>query len=172
MTERRQHWALWGAAAILLALGVVLSVRSLHAIRAAAATISERQDALAAVADLQAGQAGYEAALARFENSPARPPGMAALVRDALPDVTPDDMRDLSQPLLPGWVLSRYELSFRRVTLERLAELLKTATQPVGEGAAARPSWRMSKCVIRAAAGEPGAGQVVLVLETIDREGA
>lgn len=156
---------------LVLAGAVGLTIYTLQRIGDYRATLQRRARDLEGLTTVQADLAIYENAYAVFEACRAAPPPLAALIAGLLPTGQAPAMRDLSEAGPDGWQRRRHELAFDQVPIADAMELARAAEQPLRDAAGnERPGWRLVKCAIRPAPGQPGIGRVVLEMEALARE--
>jgi len=135
------------------------------------ATMVRRTTDLEGLSAVRSDLAVYEGAHAAFESCQTPPPPLAALIGGLLPAGQAPELRDLSEAGPSGWQRRRHELSFDQVPIADAIKLAQAAETPVRDTAGnERPGWRLVKCAIRPAPGQPGVGRVVLVMEALVKE--
>jgi hypothetical protein len=163
VNERAIRLGLWVVAVTALAVGVLLSIRTLAIAAETAERIDTRLEQYAELLIVEADLAACLAAAQAFAALPAQQPAeLGALMVEVLPDHSPQDDRDFTQPAGPGWTLYRREVSFAELPLGDVMRLVSTLE-------AERPPWRLAKCVIRSSSRTAGAGEVILTLEALAR---
>ncbi len=156
---------------LALAGAAGLTVYTLKQADVYCATMARRTADLQGLADIRADLALYEGAHTAFEASQTPPPPLAALIGGLLPAGQAPEMRDLSESGPSGWQRRRHELSFDQVPIAAAIKLAQAAESPIRDSEVReRPGWRLTKCAIRPAPGQPGVGRVVLVMEALVRE--
>jgi hypothetical protein len=154
---------LWGLAGAAAAAGAVMTIATL---RDLAKGRKQIERGLAQIAELRPVEQALGEGLAAkeaFDALPAgRPAPLAEIAKRVLPECRAEEGRETSQIVAPGWVLRRKEISLGETPLARAMEFVR-------EAAAQRPPWVPEKLAIRASPGAPGTGQVVLVMEALER---
>jgi hypothetical protein len=168
MTARRLPLAAACTAALLtLAAGALWAVATWKQADRARDALARRAREHAALTAIQAGLQADEAARDALRAVEAAPPALAELLARYLPDFPPNDARPTDTDLEDGWILKRIELSFAHAPVGRVMAFVATAEQAVTDAAGrTRPGWRLSRCAVHAAAGQPGWARMALVLQT------
>lgn len=164
MTDRTVNRSIWWAAILCLLAGVWLSLRSAFVLRDAAASLREKRADFLRLQVLAGELARHEAARSAYEDTPAsagRQP-LKPVLAELASRVKMEDMHEFTRALPDGWVLRQKEIVLRDVPFVEAMSLVERAER-------LRPPWRMAKCVLRASARRGGTGQVILLLETVDR---
>ncbi|MBL7076909.1 MAG: hypothetical protein ISS31_05505 [Kiritimatiellae bacterium] len=157
---------------VLLALAgaVALTIYTAKQADAYRLTMVRRTTDLEGLAAVRADLAAYEAAYSAFEECQSPAPPLAALIGGLLPAGQAPEMRELSEAGPSGWQRRRHELSFDQVPIADVITLAQAAEQPIRDAEGReRPGWRLVKCAIRPAPGQPGVGRVVLLMEALTR---
>lgn len=151
----------WAAAACLTLLGLGLTVRSVRLLGPARTRLERIARDFAALERLRAEAGVGGGALEALEKLPStRPVDPAGLADGLLPVARPagEQRSDAGS----GWTAIRREFVFGDVAIGQVMEFAARAE-------AQRPPWRMVRCVIRSAPNNPGAGQVTLTLEALEK---
>jgi len=151
-------------AAVAIVSGVAMAMRSIGSTREHSAKMDGKLRYFEELRLLEAEINRYTAALGEFEKLPAgSPTPIAKLLRENLPGHTSADIRELKRSAAAqGWTVHRQEIAFSEISL---ADAMRFA----GATESQRPPWRLVKCDIRASSQAPASGQVVLVLESLQK---
>lgn len=146
----------------LLAGAALYGYSSYRAIGEARERLAEKNRLLTQLAQMEADLSAFTAARDVYASAAAdRTADPAALPRDTGLTYRDNRVADVP-PVAAGWVLHRREVAFHEASLARVMAFVDAAQ-------ASRPPWRLVEADIRASAHTPGVGQVVLVLETVER---
>jgi len=150
------------AAALSVAAGAVLAVRTESAIRSCAARLSKLRADRDDLRSMQKDLDRYVEARRLFETADgSRAMELQEVLSAALPGVKVRDPRDTYAELPEGWVARRQEISLSDVPLNGVMAFVQAAER-------CRPPWRLMRCIIRGAAA-PGTGNVDLTFEVIEK---
>ena len=163
MNSRAIRIGLWLAALAALLLGVGLTVQSMGLIAAADGRMRDRLSEFDELLIVEADLAYSLAAERTFAalDSPG-PGGLETMIEKHLPGHTAADVRDSGGPAPAGWIHHRKEVTFNEAPLADVMKLVSALE-------AARPPWRLVKCVIRSSSRTAGAGRVTLTLDAMER---
>jgi hypothetical protein len=151
------------AAALVLAAGILVCLRTASRLAAAAPVLRGRRQALRTLHDLHDLRAPYLAARRAYaELQPPQPPAFEDLLRVCLPELKPDDVRQGIEQGPDGWQRRRKDVTFRHAEVGPVLAFAARAEQT-------RPPWILTRCSIRSAPHAPGTGQVALTFETVER---
>ena len=172
MSDRFPKILLWLAAAAALAIGAALSGYAARHIAASKTRLTRELHDLDTLRAVEADLRRYEAAWETFQKGTLDPPiSLVDLLPQVLPEVKAEEMRDLSVHSVPGWMIRRKEITLGQAPLGKAMEFVRRAeAPPTNMEARVRPPWRLAKCVLRASSADPGIGQAVLIMETVERE--
>lgn len=156
------QWLIRIGAIALLAGAALHGYSTYRAIADARERLTDKARLLTQLVQLEADLSTFTAAREVYASAAAAPTAdLAALLRNT--GLTYRDNRLQDVPAVPpGWTLHRREVAFHEAPLSQVMAFVDTAQ-------AARPPWRPVEVDIRASAHTPGVGQVVLVLETVER---
>ena len=163
MSPKRSRVLLWLAVAAIVAAGVGLSVNSAGMVRETRLRVERKRRDLDKLRVIEAEVRRGEAAKQAIEQRPTRPAeALLPLVQAQFAGFRAEDCRETRRDLIPGWVVRQTEVSFGEAPLAGVMEL-------VGKAEAMDPPWRLAQCTLRASPVAPGAGQVVLQFEALQR---
>jgi len=163
MNEKTTTRMLWAAAAVFLIVGTGMTVSNLRK----SAGVSERLEKniadLKTLRIMEADMARYEAAKKMMEKLPDKHPvPLNGLLQETLPASKGDDIRDAGKDELGGWLVRRKEISMNDVPVGKAMEFVQKAESQ-------KLPWCLARCVIRAAPRAGGTGQVVLLMEALEK---
>ena len=138
--------------------------RSLRTMRMTAGHIEDKIGRLHELQRIADGQTASPTALAAFDALSIQQPADLSALCEKLSEGVPFDFSE-EVPVAAGsaWLLRRAEISFERVSLSRLAEI-------IGRAESERPPWRAHECLIEADPTEPGYGRVTIGFEALHKE--
>jgi hypothetical protein len=153
----------WLCAGILLAAGTVMTGLNVRRANVVSERMNRKIGELKVLRSIEADLARYEAARKSVEQLPEKHPDpLLNAVQEILPGVKADDVRDTRRESVQGWVVRQKEISFGDVPVGKVMELVRKVE-------AQKLPWLLSKCVIRASPKAAGTGQVILLMEAVDR---
>lgn len=165
MSDHKLKQVLWPVAAVVLGIGVVLTIHAARRMDAISLRFEKKLRNLDRLRSLQRELDRYVSAQRAFERLPAkRPIAVARLLKDGLPGWKTDDIRTFRRESVSGWVVRQEEIVFGEIPLSKLMEFVCKAEMQ-------RPPWRLIRCDIKACS-RAGAGRAVLLLETIEKAGS
>jgi len=104
------------------------------------------------------------ASLAAFEQLPAPHPQLLTQMVAMLPSEAKVELgQESEQPAIAGWVVKKQELTINVAPFSRVVEFIHAAET-------GRPPWRLTHCMLRSSATEPGTGSAMLVFEALDKK--
>lgn len=163
MTDGNRMNTLRIAAAVLLAAGAVMSLDTVRKMTEVSARLRLKQRDLNVLRSMESDLLRCRAAVDAWKHYPApSPTALMEALRDTLPIAKSDDVRDFRKESVPGWFLRQKEISLPEASIG-------TAMAFVRKAEALSPPWRLSKAVIRSSPRAPGSGQVILLMETLER---
>ena len=163
MSPERSRLLLWLTVAAIVVAGVGLSVQSAGTVRETRFRVESKRRDLDKLRAIEAEVERAEAAKQAIERRPARPAeALLPLVQTQFPDYRAEDCRETRRDLAPGWAMRQTEVSFGEAPFAGVMEFVRKAE-------AMEPPWRLAKCTLRASPVAPGAGQVVLQFEALQR---
>ena len=153
----------WGAAVVTLLAGGVMTVGSLGQRQPAAKRLQRELSDLQTLKNMEATQAYRERVVEAFQKlKDARPVPPADLLKSSLPDVTAEVRVAPTDPVIPGWIAHRVEISLPGVPIEKLAGF-------VAEAESRRPPWRVVDCALKSSGKSEDVVQAKLVMESVER---
>lgn len=153
---------IWIGAAAALAAGVVMAVMGVGEFGAERARLRGKLTEIEELRGMEMEIVRHRAARRAFEGLAAkRPAAMGDLVGKHMEGVAVEDSRSSRQDVVDGWTVRRQEMAFAEVSMDKVVALVRDAES-------GRPPWRLTRCMVRASAGEPGRGKVDLVFEALD----
>ena len=151
------------AGIVLLVTGAALTPGTADRLAAARAALAEQARYREALARLAQQVEPMEARREAFEAIPATGAvDVDAFVRGTAPGLRPRDVRREAEPLVGDWERLQIEFALDEAPVGRALSLIAAGMQQ-------RPPWRLNRCVVRASAGSPGEGTVVLAFEVLSR---
>ena len=154
---------LWIAAAVALAAGLALTVRTLSNLSDVSARYAKRVQDLRAVSALEEARRAQDAAVRCWAQTETAAPPLAEVLGRQCPGVVTNAINLEAVPSLPGWQVRRSAVTLTGTRYDRIAELEKAAT------ASGPPWWVLAECVIEAS-DRPGiAARMELTFETAER---
>lgn len=163
MSKNLTTRVLWLVAAVLLIAGAVMTVSNLGKVEDIAVRFKKKNGELKVLNSLAADLGRYESARQKMEQLAGKhhPLPLGSVLEQVLPGSKAEE-RDSRKELLAGWSLRQKEISLNDVSLGKVMEFIRTVESQ-------KMPWCMTKCVIRSAARAPGTGQVVLLMEAVDK---
>jgi len=162
MSDGKLKRVLWPAAAIVLGIGVVMTIQAVRRMDAISLRFEKKLRNLDRLRSLQRELDRYVSAQRAFERLPAkRPVAVERLLEDSLPGWKADDVRKFRRESVSGWVVRQEEIVFGEIPLSKLMEFVYKAEMQ-------RPPWRLIRCDIKASS-RAGTGRVVLLLEAMEK---
>jgi hypothetical protein len=150
------------AAALALAAGLLLTVRTLGTLPRVRERYEKRSADLKAIAALAATGRQQAAAVQAWSQAGGPAPALADVFRRQIPDLTLGVHDMEAVPGLPGWQVRRTAVTLANADFRRLEDVVRVA-------GALRPPWSLAECVLQAS-DRPGiAARIELVFETVDR---
>jgi len=163
MNKNNTARLLWLAAAVLLLIGLVMTVKNLRQSAGISARFSKTIAELKTLRNMQEEMARYEAAKQVMEKlSDKHPVPLNGILQEALPGSKSDDIRDSRKDAVEGWWIRQKEISLNDVPVGKAMEFVQKAESQ-------KMPWCLVKCVIRAAPSVGGTGQVVLLMEAVEK---
>lgn len=155
---------LWTAAGVTLALGLLLTLRSLAGLSRDTERYEKRRSDLSAMQALGTNVASREAVLQTWSQTagPVRPLADLLKTEGAPSAATLHDLEPVPGPA--GWQVRRTAAVLTNVGYDRLAETVRAA-------GASRPPWTLAECLIQASERPGIAARMELVFETAERTG-
>jgi len=150
-------------AALSLLTGAGLTIHALSNVAPSARLIEKRQRDAGALAELKKTFLRNRAILDHYGSYPATPPRFEAVVRSALPSVTPIIRSTDTRPAVPGWTAKTVKIGFTDITGADLARLMTVA-------AAEKPPWTALEGTLTASPAAGRLAKVELVMETVERQ--
>jgi hypothetical protein len=144
--------------------GVGLSVQTAGTVRATRLRVESKRRDLDRLRAIEAEVKRAEAAKRAAEQRPARlAESLLPLVQAQFAAFKAEDFRETRRDLVPGWAVRQTEVSFGEVPFAGVMEFVRKAE-------AMNPPWRLAQCTLRASPVAPGAGQVVLQFEAVQKK--
>lgn len=154
---------LWVVALTVVAVGMLMTLRSIDCLRSAETTLNEKIGDLRALRDMADELDEYMSAREAYERVPGgRPVKLEIVLAGALNGVVPLDIRASVDELDDGWLLRRKEVTYGELPLAGVVAAVRKAE-------AQRPPWSLVECAVRASALNPGHGRAVLTFEALER---
>ena len=150
---------------ILLILLAGITWTAINVLRADAFSqrMQGKLDAIKELRDMKQRQDLIEASFAALTAISNTAPALSALASTAVTGATAE-IRELdSRTLERGWNAKRTEVVFKEVSLNSIAEFLRSAETQ-------RPPWRLAECVITASSKADCSGTAALTMETVGRQ--
>lgn len=162
MNSNRPLRLLWVAAIVSLAVGLLLTTRTLSTLSRVHERYEKRGADLKAIAALADANRLQTAAVKTWTQAGTPAPGLADVFRRQIPDLALG-LHDLEAvPSLPGWQVRRTAVTLTSVDFRRLDDVVRAA-------GASRPPWSLAECVLQASDRQGIAARMELVFETVDR---
>lgn len=163
MSERMFRRLLWIGSVLVLIMGLGMTIHSVGQMDKVLLKLKNKLDSLDRLRSMEREINRYVIAQQAFEQlSEKYPASLADLLKGVLPGHKVDDIREIRRESIPGWTVRQTEIVFSEVPLGDLMEFVcKAETQ--------RPPWRLIKCNIKASPRIAGSGQVVLLLEALEK---
>lgn len=149
------------AAALSLATGLLLTVRTVATLPRVRERYEKRSADLKAVAALAETARLQAAAVQAWSQAGAPAPALAGELRRQLPDLAPGIQELEAAPGLPGWRVRRTAVTLTNTDFRRLDEVVRAA-------GASRPPWSLAECVLLASDRPGMAARMELVFETVE----
>jgi hypothetical protein len=125
--------------------------------------LTTRGEALEQLRATQADMLQYEEAHRKIDQANMGPlVDLNNILNTTLGQSRPESIRPSELQTVPGWRVRQKELSFDKLPVARLMQLVRMAE-------AQRPPWRLVRCVVRASSHTAGTGKVVLLFEGVER---
>lgn len=167
MQNKTYNWdaVIWGAAAAVLAAGMLWTARNAAVLPARVEALRARAAVWDRLRAVEAEQAAARRQLAVLNDlpRPARAAPLAQLAAEFTPAARPEILDRGAQTLADGWRARRMELQYSEADLETVGAMLAAA-------AGQRPPWTLRSCKIEASPRQAGYGRVILQLEALERD--
>ena len=166
MNDRLERgWWIWALAIAVLLMGFTVAGRSFRLIRETTRLLDKKQADIETLRSLDRRVRPGEVARRRFEEMAVDPAAVSLddLAARVMAGVHIDDSRTMTDAIEPGWNVRRVEWTLHHVPFDPLMTFVR-------EAEAQRPPWRLVECTLRASSASPGAGQAVIMLETVERK--
>jgi len=163
MNENLTTRLLWLSAAVLLVAGFFMTIQNLRNVDTVSQRAKKSVAELNVLRNMEADMARYEAAKLKLEQlSDKHPVSLTGVLQEALPGVKTDEVRDLRKDLGSGWVVRQKEIALNDIPIGKAMEFVQKAEKQ-------KLPWCLAKCVIRATPRVAGTGQVVLLMEAVEK---
>jgi len=153
---------LWFAAGTALAVGVLLTARTLIELPAFVERYAKRVQDLHAVTAMSEASRIQEAAVHCWAQTETAAPSLAEVLGRQYPEVGTNVTSMEAVPSIAGWQVRRAAVTLSGTRYDRIAELERAA-------AASRPPWVLAECVLEASDKAGIATRMQLVFETAER---
>ena len=156
--------ALWVVNAVVIVLGVSMTVGSIRAFEENEGRLAGKLKNLAAMQKIERGVNEHLAAKSVFEEMPEsqQPADLATMLRAKFPSYRPDHTRESRINTVPGWVVKQQDIELDNILFEDVMAFVREAEQ-------GRPPWYLHKCVFRASSRTSGKGKVILTIRALKR---
>ncbi len=155
--DKESGWLIGGM--LIFLVGVAWTFSSLQRYPAEHRRIERKRSDLQEIINVQRAQEQELAAVRLFDQLPApRPPDLAALIREQLPDSPAEVRQRETHPAWDAWQAHRMEVRFESIPVHEIGRLLTLAEQQ-------RPPWRLVEGNIRAAEDRPESARATLIFE-------
>ena len=163
MSDSLTSRVLWSSAAIFLVIGVGMTVQNIRNYDGIKVGFEKKMAGLKALRNLESDMARYESAKQKIEQlGDKRPVPLNTILQETLPGVKVDDVRDSRKELVSGWIVRQKEISISDVPIGNVMDFVhKAESQKI--------PWCLTRCVIRAAPRAAGSGQVILLMEAVEK---
>lgn len=170
MNDRIVRRLLWAGAVVVLVLGVVMTIQSMRWVDKTSLRFKRKLRNLNRLRLMEHEINHYIATQQALERlAEKRPASLADVLKDTFSGHTVDDIREFRHESVPGWIVRQKEFAFSQVPLGEVLEFVRKAESREGKQQQ-RPPWRLVKCDIRASSQAVGSGQVLLLLEAVEKE--
>ncbi len=161
-SDRTLPKVLWIAAGTALAIGLLLTIRTLIDLPDFVARHGKRVQDLRAVMAMEEARRAQEEAIRCWTRIEAAAPPLSDVLGRQCPDVVTNVVNLEAVPSLAGWLVRRSAVTVAGARYDRIAELERA-------GAASRPPWVLAECVLEASDRPGVAARLELVFETAER---
>jgi len=156
---------LWflAALAVLLA-GILMTLQEVRHLAAVSRRLTRKHGEMARLQQLAGEVARGEETIREFGAlSDRRPGSLRGLLDRTFPGSKAQDVRESVRESVPGWIVRQVEIAFSEAGIAEVAAFVAAAE-------AQRPPWRLARCLVNSSPHTPGAAQVVLQLETAEKQ--
>lgn len=154
---------LWSIAGILLAVGFLLTFRSLSGIPRTVDLWNRKQADTGSLQALQTVSARHKSILASYARLPATSARLESIVQAAIPSSGMSIRNTEIQPAIAGWIPKKVSVGFTDLAGDDLGKLLDG-------GASAQPPWTLLECTLFASPTPGRLAKAELVMGTVERQ--
>ncbi len=154
---------IWIAALLFLFAGVIMTVHNLNRSKTTRERMNKQLGELRILRNQEADLARHEAARREYEQvADKKPVPLSKLLQETMEGIKVDDVRESRKDLVDGWSVRQKEISMSEVSLGRVIDFINKAESQ-------KLPWSLARFTVRTAPRIPGSGQVVLVMECLEK---
>lgn len=154
---------IWLSAMLFLVAGIIMTVHNLNSSGAIGERLRKQVGELRILKNQEADLARHEAARKKHEQVvDKKPVPLNAILQEILVGVKIDDVRESRKDLVDGWAIRQKEISISEVSLAKVVDFIQKAESQ-------KLPWNLGRFVVRTAPRTAGTGQVVLVMECLEK---
>lgn len=154
---------IWLSALVFFAAGIVMTVHNLRSSELMGERFRKQIGELKILKNQEIELARHEAARKKYDQiSEKKPVSLNAILQETLAGVKVDDVRESRKDLVDGWSIRQKEVSISEVSLGRVMDFIQKAESQ-------KLPWSLARFIVRAAPRTAGTGQVVLVMECLEK---
>jgi len=156
-------------AVILLGASVIFTLSTISIVKKKSDYLRSQTAVLERLLGMRAESSSWNEAMKKFCSlSEKAPDNLSSLIKQAAPEVSAGDIKNIPMESVPGWIFHRKEVTFNEIAVSDMITLIRKTEISAQTGT--RPPWRLVKCSMRAIPGKPGIVRSTLLFQAIERE--